>query len=432
MTKHSYPTWAKSIYPYFVFFLASLFYIYEFCLRVMPSTMTEQLEAHYSLTAEGLGLLASLFYFTYTPMQICAGLLYDRFRPRFLLAIGILLCAISNYVFGHATNLIAASVALLMIGFTSSFAFIGALLVASRWFPPSRFATLAGLVQLLGCVGAIIGEAPIAASVAKYGWLHTIDILSAVGVFLSLIVYAFIRTSPGHKKQASETKAKELSIKQSLKRITLQSQTWWIAGYAFCCWGPIAIFATLWGPTAISLEYHTSMTTASAFTSVVWIAIGIGSPFLGWISNYFHNRKLPLIACSLLGFFGFCAFLWIPTPPYWLLTIILFIFGFSATSQVITFGLVLDNQKDDVLGTAIGFNNMAVIAGGIVLPYLVGWISTYLWKKNPVYSNLHIPVYTFHEYQIALLIIPACFIVGLLIVLFGIKETHTKRVDNAE
>jgi sugar phosphate permease len=430
MTKHSYPAWAKNIYPSFVFFLASLFYIYEFCLRVMPSTMTEQLEAHYSLTAEGLGLLASLFYFTYTPMQICAGLLYDRFRPRFLLAMGILLCAISNYVFGHATSLIAASVALLMIGFTSSFAFIGALLVASRWFPPSRFATLAGLVQLLGCVGAIIGEAPIAASVAKYGWLNTINILSVVGIFLSLIVYAFIRSYPKNTKRSAPEKSHELSISQSLKRITLQGQTWWIAGYAFCCWGPIAIFATLWGPTAISLEYHTSMTTASAFTSVVWVAIGVGSPLLGWISNRYRSRKMPLIVCSFLGLFGFSAFLFISTPPFWLLAIFLFIFGFSATSQVITFGLVLDNQKDDVLGTAIGFNNMAVIAGGIVLPYLVGWISTYLWKKHPIYTNLHVPLYTFHQYQIALLIIPACFVVGLLIALFGIKETYTKRVGS--
>jgi MFS family permease len=163
---------------------------------------------------------------------------------------------------------------------------------------------------------------------------------------------------------------------------------------------------------------------------VVWVAIGIGSPLLGWISNRFRNRRAPLIACSLFGLFGFSLFLFLNTPPFWLLGILLFIFGFSATSQVITFGLVLDNQKDDVLGTAIGFNNMAVIAGGIVLPYLVGWISTDLWKKNPTYSSLHVPLYTFHQYQIALLVIPICFIIGLLIALFGIKETHTQRVGS--
>ena len=111
--------------------------------------------------------------------------------------------------------------------------------------------------------------------------------------------------------------------------------------------------------------------------------------------------------------------------------ILLFVFGFSATSQVITFGLVLDNQKDDVLGTAIGFNNMAVICGGVILQPMVGWVLTHLWEKHRVYLN-HVPLYDFHQYQIALLFIPACFIVGLCIALFGIKETHTKRVSSSQ
>ena len=426
------PTQSKfyKVYPYFVFFLASLFYIYEFCLRVMPSTMTRPLMLHYDLTAQGLGLLVALFYFAYTPMQIPAGLLYDRFRPRVLLALGIFLCAVSNYVFGHSDSVIAASIARLMIGFTSSFAFIGALLVASRWFPPKQFATLAGVVQLLGCLGAILGEAPIAALVAKYGWLSSINILSIIGVVLSILVYSCIRTHPEYIKYPDQKDHKELSIVQSLKRITLQSQTWWIAGYAFCCWAPISIFATLWGPSALRMEYHTSMTTASALTSIIWVAIGIGSPLTGWFSNYFHNRRIPLILCSMLGLVTFLAILFIQTPPYWILMVLLFVFGFSATSQVITFGLVLDNQQDDVLGTAIGFNNMAVICGGVILQPLVGWVLTSLWKKHPVYLN-HTPLYSFHDYQIALLFIPACFVVGLLIALFGIKETHTKRVDGS-
>lgn len=420
--------WAHTVYPYFVFLLASLFYVYEFCLRVMPSTMTQQLMQHYNLTTYGLGLLVGLFYFAYTPMQIPAGLLYDRYRPRVLLAIGILLCAIANFIFGHSANLIAASLARLMIGFTSSFAFIGALLIASRWFAPSRFAALAGIVQMLGCLGAILGQAPIAAMVSHYGWLTSINILSFIGVALSAMVYYWIRPN---KKQINSHNSDQpqLSIITSLKRITHQGQTWWIAGYAFCCWAPISIFATLWGPSAIHLEYHNSMTAASALTSIIWVAIGIGSPLTGWLSNRFHNRRVPLIACSLAGLTAFTLFLLWPQPPYWLLITTLFIFGFSATSQVVTFGLVQDNQSDDVLGTAIGFNNMAVICGGVFLQPLVGLILYHLWRQHPLMTG-HMHIYTFHEFQAALTVIPVCFIVGLLIACFGIKETYAMRTTH--
>jgi MFS family permease len=120
-----------------------------------------------------------------------------------------------------------------------------------------------------------------------------------------------------------------------------------------------------------------------------------------------------------------CILFW-HQPPYWVMAILLFAFGFSATSQVLTFGLVIDNQHDEVLGTAIGFTNMAVIAGGVILQPLVGSILEHLWKKTPLWVN-QVPVYSFVQYQHALLVIPVCFIAGLGIAGFAIKETHAKR-----
>ena len=198
----------NTFYPYFVFLLASLFYIYEFCLRVMPSTMTHQLMMHYHLTAQGLGLLVSLFYFGYTPMQIPAGLLYDRIRPRILLSLGILLCAVASYAFGHASSVFIASIARLMIGLTSSFAFIGALLVASRWFPTTLRHTSWCCAIIRICVGAIMGEAPIATLVAHKGWLSSINIIAFVGLILSILVFTFIRSHPKYKNDSDQSKVK--------------------------------------------------------------------------------------------------------------------------------------------------------------------------------------------------------------------------------
>ena len=66
-------------YPYFICGLASLFYVYDFVIRVIPAAITPSLMQQYQINVEGLGLLSSCFFFGYMFMQIPSGLLYDPF-----------------------------------------------------------------------------------------------------------------------------------------------------------------------------------------------------------------------------------------------------------------------------------------------------------------------------------------------------------------
>jgi MFS family permease len=405
-------------------------------MRVMPSAMAHPLMHSFHLQAQGLGILASLFYYGYTPMQIPAGLLFDRFGPRKLLALSTLLCAISGLIFGHADSVVVAGIGRFLTGFTASFAFIGALLVAARWFPPSRFAMFSGLVQLLGCLGAIIGEAPISALIGHIGWRPTAQLLAMLGIGTSVVIWLVIRDYPKASQKIKRDMVAPKPIQRSstwmgIKRISRNPQTWWVALYGFCLWAPMAIFATLWGPSFLSRLYGISMISATAMTSTVWVAIAIGSPLLGWWTNHIRQRRLPLALCSTIGLIASCLFIYGGRLPHIEMLILLFAFGLSASSQVVTFGLVLDNNHDRVMGTAMGFNNMAVMAGGLILQPLVGIILNHIFKNHPFYIN-HLPFYSLHSYHVALITIPACFIVGLTTALLFIKETHCKRKAQPE
>ena len=162
-------------------------------------------------------------------------------------------------------------------------------------------------------------------------------------------------------------------------------------------------------------------------TSTIWVAIAIGSPLAGWWSNHIGQRRLPLAVCSTIGLIASVTLLYGGPLPYPEMLLLLFLFGFSASSQVITFGLVLDNNHDRIMGTAVGFNNMAVIAGGLLLQPLVGICIQQTWQKHH-YTYHHLPFYTLHDYRVALVSIPLCFIVGLATALLAIKETHCKRL----
>ena len=79
--------------------LASVFYAYEYYLRVAPSVMSAELKEYFAISEAGLGFLSGLFYFAYTPSQLLIGLLMDKYGPRIVLTLACLACALGTYLF---------------------------------------------------------------------------------------------------------------------------------------------------------------------------------------------------------------------------------------------------------------------------------------------------------------------------------------------
>ncbi len=400
---------------------ASLFYLYEFFLRVTPSVMTVDLMRALNIKAAGLGTMAAFYFYAYVPMQIPAGLLIDRFGPRKLLSFMIAICALGAIVFGFSHDMFLASSGRFLMGFGSAFAFVGALVLVARWFPPSYFAWAAGITQLLGSVGAIVGQAPLAASVEHLGWRNTIYMAGLIGLGLALITWLIVRDHPPkHRKHPLLSS----EINNEFKRLFLvlkKPQTWCVGIYAFCIWAPISIFATLWGIPYLVATYHVSTQVASMLSATIWLGIAIGSPLVGWWSDKIGKRCLPLVVCAALGLISTPIILYSSHLSITALYILLFIFGVAAAGQSLSFASVKENNRPSIVGTAIGFNNMSVIAGAAIFQPVVGILLNLHWDGK--YVN-QVPVYSVSDYRFALFIIPVCYIIALLVSLKMIKETN--------
>ncbi|OJA00726.1 MFS transporter [Rickettsiella grylli] len=408
--------------------LASCFYMYEFILQVSPAVMTNQLISDLKLNAITLGTMTAFYYYSYTPMQLPAGFLFDRFGPRRLLTIAILMCALGAFLFSSTTTIATASAGRFMMGMGSSFAFIGTLVLISRWFPSRYFAFLTGLVELMSCIGAIVGETPLTIAVDHWGWRHTILNLAVIGVILGLLIWLIVRDSPevvskGHKFQPTSKKG----VLHSFHQVAENNQTWFIALYSFMVWAPITAFAALWGIPFLVIAYGISTKAASTACTMIWLAIGIGCPLLGWWSDTVNLRGVPLKFAASLGLIGLIPVIYIPHLPLLWLYICLFLFGLAASGQSLAFGVVKDNNHSSVAGTAMGINNMATVAGGALFQPLIGIFLHFSW--NGSYYNGR-PFYTLEDYRKAFIILPFCYLIAFLIGKFLIRETHCQQQSN--
>jgi len=137
--------------------LAAGFFFIEYIARVAPSVMVPDLMSAFSVDATHLGTLSAFMLFAYVAMQIPVGTLVDRFGPHKLLTAMALLCGLACILFSNTHQIIFAELARLLTGISAAFAFVGALKLASTWFPSSRFGLLAGATQALGMLGAFVG-----------------------------------------------------------------------------------------------------------------------------------------------------------------------------------------------------------------------------------------------------------------------------------
>lgn len=405
---------------YIVFLLSASFYLYEFVLQVAPSVMAESMMKTFKVSAAGFGIVSAFYFYAYAPMQLPAGLLFDRYGPRKLMTYALILCAIGSFFFASTDSLFTAALGRFLIGIASAFSFIGVLVLVSRWFPPHQFALLAGIAQLMSSIGAMFGEMPLAALIAQVGWRNASFILAIIGLFLAALVWFVIRDYPDQSIQ-SPPKRQFIDEWRRLLSVCSRSYTWLTGAYAFAIWTPIAVFAALWGVPYLQQKYQVSVIVASGLCSMIWLGIGIGSPLLGWVSDRCNSRRLALVISSLLGLIATIVLLYLPNVSIHWMYVVLFILGFGAGGQTVSFAVVKDNNPPELVGTASGFNNLSVLLGGAIFQPLVGVI---LHHSDEWLMINGIPVYTIQSYNNALLVMPCCYLASLIVALFLLKESH--------
>lgn len=408
---------------------AALFYLFEFFVRVAPSVMEPELQKTFHLSAGALGGALGVYYYIYAPMQLVVGGFLDRFGARGILVPATLLCSLGCFI-----EIAGNTSAYLMIGrffqgFGSSFAFVGAMYLATRWFPRSRLALLSGLSTALGMLGAIAANGGIARVVQKAGWEVTIRDAGILGIVVALILYFIIpgrqptpSTLPTEKKQ---TPSSQISILSSLRIVLANPQTWLVGIIGTALYMPLSVLGALWGVEYVVTITGESKEAASWSISMLYVGWMFGGPAAGWLSDYLGKRKLFLFASSILTLLTSALLMMVESISLTQMNGLMLGIGLVSSVQVVSFVCAVEHNPHEVSGTAIASTNMIImLLGGIAQP-LVGMI---LDSCGGINLAGH---YSAHSYRIAMVVVPASAALGLIASWF-LRESYSKAEEPAE
>jgi sugar phosphate permease len=403
-----------------IWIIAASFFFLEYVVRVSPSVMAEDLLRDFNITAYALGTLSSCFYYTYVCMQIPVGALVDKYNVRWLLGTMALLYAGSTFLFASTHLLLFAQLSRLLIGITSAFAFVGALKLASIWFSPHRFGFLAGTTQALGMVGAAAGTGLLPVLILHLGWRLSLVALGCLIAVLAIIFMIIVRDQPPSQTQSTKSKESH-SILSGLKIVLSNPMTWINGCIVGLLYAPTAAFGELWGPLYVHQVYGISLEQAGRLTSCIFIGWAIGGPLFGWLSDKIRRRKPIIIVSAVLSLLFISILLYMPFLPLALLFIVAFLYGMSNIGVATCYAASCELNPQKLAGTSLGFTNMAsILVGGALFQPLLGWMLDLNWQGE--YLN-GVRLYSAHDFQMTMLILPACLVVCLILSLF-LKESY--------
>lgn len=394
--------------------VAALFLIFEMAVQVAPSVMAPDLMRDLHLGAYALGLMSGFYFYTYTAMQLPSGLLFDRFKPRIIITLSILICSAGCVLFALAQHYYLGCLARLLTGFGSAFAFVSVLVVASDLFKSKYFALLAGITQMLAAFGAMLGQMPISLLIGHLGWRHTLFLLAGIGFVLALIVWRLMN----YEKLPEQTQchfSATANSKHSLQRIFKNPQTWFIALYACLLWAPMSGFASLWGVSFLMKADGLSAAGAAFYCSLMWLGLALASPLLGIIASITNNKWLLLVLSSVVGALAFGLILTTPLHGF-MLGLLLVLAGGACAGQALSFAVIQDINARSVKATAIAFNNMAVVVSGAIAQPLIG----HLLANGSLNDLSH---YALSDYKRGLSVILIAYAAAAFIALFFIQRT---------
>ena len=405
---------------------ASLFFFYEFIQMNFFNAINAQLREEFHLDAIQLGQLFSMYFYANALCLFPAGNLLDRFSTKKLLLFAAGICTLGTFIFSIATEYWVAATGRFLVGAGASFCFLSCIRIASRWFPPSRMALVTGMVVTMAMLGGLVAQTPFALLTAVLGhWRYALLLNTALGVVIVLAIAFLVQDRPPDAQEEAKSDhqhLQELGLWRCIKLAALNPQNWFGGIYTAFINLPVFILGGLWGILYLTEVHHITASQASYATTMFFVGVIFGSPAFGWLSDKIGRRVLPMVIGAVLSLIVILILMYSSHLSLSAVITLFFLIGFVTSSQVLTYPTIAELNPIYLTSTAVSIDSVCIMVSGFVVPPFFGWLMEHSGAHEIVNGTT---VYSAEAFHYAMLVIPAAFIVGLVIAFF-IRETYCR------
>jgi MFS family permease len=314
---------------YWVVVFAVTLAVITYIDRVCISFAAPAIRAELGLSASQLGLVFSIFNWSYAAFEIPGGFLGDRIGPRKVLTRIVVWWSFFTAATGWARNYTVLLATRFLFGAGEAGCFPNLTKIFTVWLPEKERVRAQGATWLAARWGGAFTPPLVALvmrwlspdGVAEHGWRPSFAVFGCLGVLWAVIFYWWFRDNPGDQS-ALNSAERELISRESAGyaghgdvpwgRLLRSKQIWMLCWQYFCLsygW----YFYVTWLPTYLKEAKHLDLVSTAMLSIWPLFAGGLGNPVsvaLGtMVTRFTHNivTTRRLLAC--IGFTGASGFL---------------------------------------------------------------------------------------------------------------------------
>jgi len=355
--------------------LALIFgWISNYMVRVALSPVLLPLMKEFSLSYAQAGLLASAVFYSYALMQFPAGYLGDRFGKKRILILCILGWGLSSLAMAAAASFAALVLVRFLTGLAQGTYFSNDRPIIAYYTPKEK----AGIGQGISFMGLGLGMCfgiLLAGWISDHwGWRAVFLIFSLPSLAAAFLIYRVIREPP--RETIVSGKPERLPLSWIFKHRDL-----WLL-YLGGIPGVYALWMIgAWAPAMLKEIGVQTVTGASLYASLLGLSAIPGLALTGWLSDRLVRRgrgRKGLIASEFLVIALLLLVFGLGIQGHWAAWImggLIFLLGmFLWGHWAAYYSLIPEMVPQSILGTVFGFTNSIHFIGGLLAPWLTGWI----------------------------------------------------------
>ncbi|WP_347252082.1 MFS transporter [Legionella sp.] len=348
-----------------IWIIASLFYAYQYILRVMPNIMLDNFIQQFHIDTTVFGQFSGVYYLGYSLMHLPIGIMLDRFGPKKVMSSCIFLTVIGLLPILFAERWMYPMIGRALIGMGSSAAILGTFKIIRMAFKEQQFTRMLSFSVTIGLIGAIYGGGPVSYLCTHLGYKTVVEIFAFFGILLAALTYFIV---PEIEKDIQPH-----SIMADIKRVLTNRQVIALCLLSGLMVGPLEGFADVWGSAFIKRVYGFDPTLASYLPSMIFIGMCFGAPVLSFIAEKTNNYLGVIIGAGIAMMLVFLALI---SKQFTANTMALsfILVGVCSAYQILAIYKASTYLPEQVAGITTAIANMIIMSFGYAFHTSIGFL----------------------------------------------------------
>ena len=353
--------------PLYLAFAAG--YLLSYLYRTVNAVISPELTRELGLAPGSLGLLTSAYFVAFALMQIPVGMLLDRYGPRRVEPVLLLVAATGALGFALADGLTGLTLARALIGAGVAACLMAPLKAIAHWYPPQRQASLAGWIMVSGAMGALAATTPLEIALRFASWRTIFIALAAMTAAVALWIWFRVPDVP--KPPAAPSFGTQW---QGVTRVFAHPRFWWIAPLAGFGMGSFMAVQGLWAVPWMLDVGGLSRAAAASHLLAMGVVMLAAYLFLGLFATELDRRGIRARHLFAAGFAlnALALALIVANVPGGLLWWSLY--GLGAAANILAFPVLNEGFPRELTARANTAANLVMFVGSFATQWGIGLV----------------------------------------------------------